>query len=324
MAETKDTLPKGNPELPGPPPALPTLDQLRVLDALERAGSVARAARGLKRAHSALLHAIQQIETQLGLPVVDRAGYRLQLTPFGAAVLNRARRMFELQEELASLAAAQKSGWESTLGIVHDALWPAGPLLDAAQLIRRESPATAFSLYTDFLGGVVELFDRVRATAMITLLPLQRPDLVTHELPQQKSLLVAHRDHPLCARGKRSSAELEDHSFLTVRGSDARLAMSTSSLQRSSTFHLGDFQAKKAALLRRLGFGWMPEPLIKSELRAGTLRVIRWARTSEHEFAPVLQARREHGGGKALAMVLAVCRNSEKLETKKTLKPKDH
>jgi DNA-binding transcriptional LysR family regulator len=307
MASTEKSSAKTPEELLGPPPALPTIDQLRVLDALERAGSIARAAKGLKRSHSALLHALSQIESQLGLPVVNRSGYRLQLTPFGEAVLTRARRMFELQEELSSLAAAQKSGWESTLVIVHDALWPAGPLLDAAQLIRRESKATSFSLYTDFLGGVVELFDRVRAAAMITLLPIQRQGLVTHELPVQKSLLVAHRDHPLCARGTRSTAELEEHSFLTVRGSDARLAMSTSSLQRSSTFHLGDFQAKKAALMRRLGFGWMPEPLIKSELRSGTLRVIRWARPSDHEFTPVLQARRDMSGGKALALVLATC-----------------
>ena len=67
----------------------------------------------------------------------------------------------------------------------------------------------------------------------------------------------------------------------------------------------------------------MPESIIKSELRSGTLNVIRWDRSSEHEIAPVLQARREHGSGKALAMVLAEYRNSESLDTKKTSKTKD-
>ena len=58
-----------------------TLDQARALDALARAGTYAAAAKLLSKQHSAVVYAVQQLESQTELQLLDRSGYRTKLTP---------------------------------------------------------------------------------------------------------------------------------------------------------------------------------------------------------------------------------------------------
>ncbi len=76
-----------------------TLDQLHILDVLEREGSISKAAKSLNRAHSALLYAVGQLESATGVKLLDRSGYRLQLTSFGKNFLQKARELLVLEEQ---------------------------------------------------------------------------------------------------------------------------------------------------------------------------------------------------------------------------------
>ena len=71
-----------------------TLDQVRVLLAVIEQGCFSGWARALHRAQSAVTHAIQRLEAQLGVALFDRTGYRPVLTGAGQA-LPRARRLVE-------------------------------------------------------------------------------------------------------------------------------------------------------------------------------------------------------------------------------------
>src|SRR5688572_10306098 len=64
-----------------------TIDQARALDALDRHGTLVRAAAALHKGHPAVLYALRQLELQAGLDLLDRRGYRLRLTPAGRRVL---------------------------------------------------------------------------------------------------------------------------------------------------------------------------------------------------------------------------------------------
>ena len=66
-----------------------TLDQLRVLDSIERLGSFARAARELSRATSAVSYSVKTLEESLGLRLFDRSGHRAALTPEEAVLLKQ-------------------------------------------------------------------------------------------------------------------------------------------------------------------------------------------------------------------------------------------
>jgi LysR family transcriptional regulator, transcription activator of glutamate synthase operon len=81
------------------------LHQLRYLVLLSEELSFTRAAARGNVAQPALSRQIQKLEAELGVPLVDRTSRRVTLTPTGAEVVGRARRI--LEEVDATRAAAQ-------------------------------------------------------------------------------------------------------------------------------------------------------------------------------------------------------------------------
>ena len=69
------------------------LQQLEHLLALAETGSFSRASEKVHLTQPALSRSIQMLEQELGMPLIDRIGKRNELTPFGAMVLARARRI---------------------------------------------------------------------------------------------------------------------------------------------------------------------------------------------------------------------------------------
>lgn len=264
-----------------------SLDQARALDALDRRGTFAGAAKELRRGHTSVLYAIRTLEDALGFAVLDRTGYRTRLTPSGVAVLAGCRALLAAEAELATTVDELRAGWEPALCVVCDGVVPIDPLLAAVALLVRERAPTRIDVRAEFLGGVEEAFERMRADLMIAVLPPRDLTLPAIELPRLRMSLVAHAAHPL-ATGRHSERALRDHLLLTVRGSDPRLELPTAGLESRSTVHLNDFTTKRSAILAGIGYGWMPDVMIARELAKKTLRRIAWARASAHELRPRL------------------------------------
>lgn len=284
-----------------------TLDQARALDAIAREGSYAKAARALGKAHSAVVYAVKGLEDAVGAAVFDRSGYRAVLTPLGRRVLEHCRALLAADAELAALCRAARAGFEPSLAIVFDGLLPVGPILAAARRVAEISPETRVSLFSDFLGEVEARAEREEADVALTVVPFARGIGAERPLAPLPSLLVAAADHPLAARGDAlGAADLEGHPFLTVRGSDQRLRMSTSALGKHAEFRLSDFHAKREALLRGMGWGWMPGYLIADDIARGALAVLPWGEErGRHEFRPTLHVRRGRDGGPAVEAFIA-------------------
>ncbi len=268
-----------------------TLDQARALDAFARTGTFQAAAKELHKVHTAVLYALKQLETQTGLELFDRSGYRTKLTPSGEQVLSRARRMLDAERELVATCAELKSGWEPVLKVVVDAIFPIEPVLEVVRRLKQVEAPTRVLISVDSLGAVEERFEAEQATVMLTVLPPTLPDLETRALPRLKARLVAHKSHPLAKREKVSTTDLAGQVLLTVRGSDPRLQLATRSLDQQSTVHLPDFHSKKSAILSGLGFGWLPEWLIEAELERGTLVALPLKEGATHAFTPYLATR---------------------------------
>ncbi len=266
-----------------------TLDQARALDAVGRLGSFSAAAVELKRVHTAVLYAVNQVEQAVGLAVVDRSGYRATLTPLGLRVLEYCRKMLEAESELMRFCEQARLGHEANLAVVYDGLLPAGPILMAVRAAAERSPSTRVSLFSEFLGEVEARATREQAMVVLSVVPLEVAMAQAVPLAPLPSVLVVARGHALSRRGVTAEA-LGRHPFLTVRGSDRRLRMSTSELDKGSEFLMSDFHAKKVALLEGMGWGWMPEYLVEDELASGALKVVPWGE-GRHVFAPVLHLR---------------------------------
>ncbi|MBL0218532.1 MAG: LysR family transcriptional regulator [Myxococcales bacterium] len=267
-----------------------TIEQARALDALERRGTFAGAAKELRRGHTSILYALRTLEDTLGFPVLDRSGYRTRLTPRGQRVLAGCRALLAAEAELSSTIVELRAGWEPSLCVVFDGIVPIDPLLRAVGRLVGERIPTRIDVRAEFLAGVEESFVRQTADLMIAVLPPGDLGLAAIELAPLPASLVARADHVL-ARGRHDERALRGHLLLTVRGSDPRLDLPTAGLEARSTVHLNDFTAKRAAILAGIGFGWLPDVLIATELARGRLKRIKWSRPSTHLFHPRLYHR---------------------------------
>lgn len=91
------------------------LRHLRYFVAVADAGSVSRAAAQLHITQPALSRQIRDLEAELGLPLFDRVGRRLQLTAAGDNLLSRTREILRSADALREHAGALAGGATGTL-----------------------------------------------------------------------------------------------------------------------------------------------------------------------------------------------------------------
>lgn len=278
----------------------PDLDQLRVLDTIDRLGSFTSAARELGRATSAVSYAVAGLEASLGLTLFDRTGHRAELTAEGRRVLDAGRRVLETAGELETLARTLRGEWEPRLAIVVDGLLPMGPILSALTRFSREGLPTHVQLRVEHLGGVRERFREIRADFMIVLDFTGDERLIARPLAPVEMRLVVRPDHPLHegAVGKKGKsvdrAALARHVEVVVEESrrDAPPTAGRLALGSPHVVRLSDFQSKRLALLAGVGFGWMPLHLVKDDLARKRLVPLGFTEGDEHVFVPHLAWRR--------------------------------
>src|SRR3954453_16127161 len=107
---------------------------LRTLVAIAEAGGVHRAAASLHLSQPAVSRQIQALESELGVPLFDRIGRRLQLTSEGDDLLRRGRRLLAEADSFMQRAGALKRG-------------------DTGILRIGATPQAIESTLADFLGG---------------------------------------------------------------------------------------------------------------------------------------------------------------------------
>jgi DNA-binding transcriptional LysR family regulator len=254
-----------------------TLDQIRLFLAVADAGGFSKAAKQLNRAQSAVTYGIQKLETQLGILLFDRAGYRPALTEAGRALLPRARRIAEETNDFRDTARSLASGLEAELTIVLDSMFPMPVVVEALRAFTAKFPTVPPRIYVQSLGAAAELV--LDGTCMIGFLPLYFSDmallkrfpLLTIELTP-----VVAPNHPLAALdGPIDTRVLQRHVQLVLTDRSSLTAGRDYGVLSGRTWRLADLGAKQSMLLAGLGWGNMPSHLVRDDIAQGRLKVIR-------------------------------------------------
>jgi DNA-binding transcriptional LysR family regulator len=254
-----------------------TLDQIRLFLAVADAGGFSKAAKQLNRAQSAVTYGIQKLETQLGILLFDRAGYRPALTEAGRALLPRARRIAEETNDFRDTARSLASGLEAELTIVLDSMFPMPVVVEALRAFTAKFPTVPPRIYVQSLGAAAELV--LDGTCMIGFLPLYFSDvallkrfpLLTIEL-----IPVVAPNHPLAALdGPIDTRVLQRHVQLVLTDRSSLTAGRDYGVLSGRTWRLADLGAKQSMLLAGLGWGNMPSHLVQDDITQGRLKVIR-------------------------------------------------
>ena len=113
--------------------AVLTPDNLALIDAVARTGSMAAAARELGLVPSALTYRVRQVEDALDVLLFDRSARQARITPAGAELLRSGEHLLRELDAVAQRVKRVATGWEPQLTIVADNLVSRGTLLELCQ-----------------------------------------------------------------------------------------------------------------------------------------------------------------------------------------------
>jgi DNA-binding transcriptional LysR family regulator len=253
-------------------PAVPSIDQLLVLLAVEEEGSFTAAARRLGRATSAISYAIDTLEQQLGLSLFDRGTTRKpRLTREGEAVVSEAKAVAFSVETLRARVRGFLDDLEPEVSLVVDSLLPTGRLTRLLRDFNDKFPTVPIRLLVETLGGVERALrdDHARIGVgnqlHMTMTGFRRVDIEAVRL-----IPVAAPGHPLARVTKAAPREASDFIQLILSERPAAGGRDFGVVGLNS-WRIGDLAAKHALLLAGLGWGGMPEPVVRADIETGRL-----------------------------------------------------
>ena len=254
----------------------PTLDQLQVFLAVVEAGTMAAAGRQLGRATSAVSYAIDNLEAQLGVRVFTRETTRKpHLTDAGHAVLVEARALSRGVDKLRARVKGLAEGLEAEISLVVDVILPTGRLVDALRAFQVAFPTVPVRLFVEGLGAVVQrVLDGAATLGISGPHRVEGKGLTFIPLKDVRLIPVAAPNHPLASPVALDVGAARDHIQLVLTDRSPLTAGQDFGVHSLKTWRLGDLGAKHALLLAGVGWGNMPEPMVRADIQAGRLKLL--------------------------------------------------
>lgn len=254
-------------------PGTPTLDQLRVFLTVVDMGSFAGAARKIGRATSVISYSIANLEAQLGVSLFDRQSTRKpQLTEAGRAVLSEARTITNGVSGLRAKVRGLLQGLEAEIHLVLDVLLPASRIIDALKAFRVEFPTVSLRLYMEALGAVTQMvLNRTATIGICGPLDVEVAGLERVGIGSVEMIPVAAPDHPLARAGRNAPGAGREHIQLVLTDRSPLTQGQDRGVIGTQTWRLADLGSKHMLLREGIGWGYMPEPMVREDVETGRL-----------------------------------------------------
>jgi LysR family hydrogen peroxide-inducible transcriptional activator len=197
---------------------LPTLRQLRYLVALAEHRHFGRAAESCFATQSTLSAGLQELETLLGVTLVERTKRKVLMTALGDEVAARARELLRGAEDIADLARAHGKPLCGSLRL--GVIPTIAPFLLPRVLpsLRRLHPDLRLALREDLTARLLERLANGDLDVAVLALPYEAPEMEMEALFTDPFVLACPPGHPLAARGTVSGADLAGVDLLLEEG----------------------------------------------------------------------------------------------------------
>lgn len=253
-----------------------TLDQMRVFVAIADEGSFRKGAARLRRAQSAVSHAIANLEGQLGVRLFDRSARRPALTNAGHALLEDARSVLLKVDVMRARARGLEQGLETELSLVVDTLFPLPAIAASLKTLRESYPTVRLRLAVEPLGGpLAALRSRSCMLAIMAGENFVDPRIERERVLSFPVVAVAARAHPLgrlASRGSGvSTSELAEHVQVVLEDPTDLSEGRDFGVLSPQTIRVGTQDAKRALIQAGLGWGRLPRWSVEADLDRGAL-----------------------------------------------------
>lgn len=250
-----------------------TLDQLRMLVAIDDTGSFTAAARQVQRAQSAVSHAIRTLEADLDVVLFDRSTRKPRRTQAGDAIISEARMILSRVDHLKARARGISAGMESEISLATSVIAPREGVLDLLDAFRSEFPNIGLRLFVEEIGGVPQLVLDGRADLGLLGRPSLRSALAESLEPTAVGvsdvIAVARPDHPLATLDRTlTEADLADHRQLVPT---SRALPRYQNRMVNDVWEIAELGMRHKMILRGMGWGTVPTYLVVEDVHRGDL-----------------------------------------------------
>lgn len=221
-------------------------------------GGLQAAADHFHRTPSTLSHAIKQLESQVGLPLVTYQGRRLVLTEIGQLLTCRIRPVLRDLEGAQALVNQLKQGVEPILSVAIDQIMPPYLIADVFSALSEAYPQTRIELYETIFGGGPAMLQA--GTVGLYLGTQMVAGMPAYTLGRLRLIPCAARIHPLLNQtGSLTEADLRRYRQIVVRDSGPGRLANGSWLYAEQRFTVDHLHTAIRLIKAGLGFAWLPE-----------------------------------------------------------------
>jgi DNA-binding transcriptional LysR family regulator len=255
-----------------------TLRQLRVFAVVARTLSFTRAARELHLTQPAVSQQLKLLEADIGLPLFERIGRKVQLAPAGIELLRYANRTLDLLREAGEALAAMRGLKRGVLklGAVSTAKYFAPSLLAAF------TPSYPEVTIKFTVGNREETINQL-ATNEIDFVIMGRPprelDTIAEPFAKHPLVIIASPEHPLAKKRRIRLKQLATENFLIrEEGSGTRASLERVFRDRGATYRasmeMSSNETIKQAVMAGMGISFISMHTVGLELKTGKLVVL--------------------------------------------------
>lgn len=251
------------------------IHQIESFLSVVESGSFRAASEKLHKAQSAVSIAIQNLEEVLGVQLFDRSGYRPVLTGQGNSLLPHLKAIHQQLQGVQSHAHFLKTGFEPKISLAVSALWPERSLVEIVQNFNLQFPFTELVIKQEILSADEMLMEEQADLSLGGIFD-EKNQFEKRSLGHIRMVTVVGKSHPLAKlKEKPLPTALKQHRQIVVKSTSQKSQRLADVEPGQPQIGVSSLSLKKQLILCGVGWGGLPKHYVQSELKQGTLILVR-------------------------------------------------
>lgn len=284
------------------------LEALKVFCDIADLHSFSRAAEANQRTQSAVSRMLQELEGRLGVQLIDRSRRSLPLTPLGQVYYEGCKRLLDQYLELESSIRHARAHMALSVRVAAIYSVGLGDIRQHVERFEREHPHV--KVHIDYLHPL-QVYERVhQGLADLGLVSFPHPsrDLTILPWREEEMVVACSPSHPLARCDAVDPASLDGQKFVAFeRGLVIRQEVDRY-LRRHGVavkvaLEFDNIENIKKGIEIGAGLALLPEPMLRQEVLAGSLRAVRLTGSPLRRPLGIIHRRHHKLASSALAFI---------------------